>query len=160
MRALVLAFLFALTACDGPADDREDVQTLDEDTENAHVHHAKRGGRLIEIGAHMATIEIVHDREAGTLTAFIMDGHASNPVRLDASAIPVTLTVAGEDLLLDLKPVASTLTGETIGDTSQFEATAEVLKRITKFRGSIGKVSIYDEDFTDVAFTYAAKSAD
>ena len=157
MRALVFAFLFSLAGCDGHDDDRGHEP---EPEEAAHVHHAKWGGQLIELGDHYATIEIVHDQAAGTLTAYVMDGHANQAVRLDARSIPVTLTVAGEDILLDLAPVADALTGETLGDTSRFEATAAVLKRIREFQGSIAKVRIHDEEFTDVAFTYKPRSAD
>ena len=157
MRALVFAFLFFLAGCDGYDDDRDHE---DEHEEAEHVHHAKWGGQLIELGDHYATIEMVHDPAEGKLTAYVMDRHANQAVRLDARSIPVTITVAGEDILLDLEPVAHALTGETVGDTSRFEATADVLKRIQEFQGSIAKVRISDQEFTGVAFTYKPRSAD
>ena len=120
-----------------------------------HDHQPLRGGRLVEIGEHVAQVEIVHDAEAGTLTAYVMNGHASRAVRLPARSLPVRIEAAGEEFALELKPVADALTGETVGDTSRFEIRADLLERIRSFRGVIVELHVFDRVFRDVAFTYA-----
>jgi len=120
-----------------------------------HGHQPLRGGRLVEIGAHVAQVEIVHDAAAGTLAAYVMDGHASRAVRLPAKSLQVRIEVGGEEFTFDLKPVADALTGETVGDTSRFEIRADLLKRIRAFAGVIVELEVFDRVFRDVAFTYA-----
>lgn len=127
-----------------------------EDT-SKHNHQPLRGGRLVEIGKHVAQVEIVHDAAAGTLNAYVMDGHASRAVRLPAKALRVRIEVAGEEFTFDLKPVADALTGETAGDTSRFEVRADLLGRIRDFRGVIVELNVFDRVFRDIAFTYASE---
>ena len=122
-----------------------------------HSHQPLRGGRLVEIGAHVAQVEIVHDPAAGTLAAYVMDGHASRAVRLPAKSLRVRIQVGGEEFAFDLKPVADTLTGDTVGDTSHFEISADLLERIRDFRGVIVELHVFDRVFRDVTFTYAAE---
>ncbi len=120
-----------------------------------HSHQPLRGGRLIEIGAHVAQVEIVHDSAAGTLAAYVMDGHASRAVRLPAKSLRVRIEFGGEEFTFDLKPVADALTGETVGDTSRFEIRADLLERIRGFSGVLVELNVFDRVFRDVAFTYA-----
>ena len=122
-----------------------------------HSHQPLRGGRLIEIGAHVAQVEIVHDAAAGTLAAYVMDGHASRAVRLPAKSLRVRIEVGGEEFAFELKPVADALTGETVGDTSHFETSADLLGRISGFRGVIVELRVFDRVFRDVTFTYSAE---
>ena len=101
------------------------------------------------------TTSIVHDEEEGTLNAYVMDGHASQPVRLPAKSLSLRIEAAGEEFTLELKPVADALTGETVGDTSRFEIRADLIKRIRSFSGAIVELEVFDRVFKDIAFTYA-----
>ncbi|MHC4819962.1 MAG: hypothetical protein ACYTF8_18125 [Planctomycetota bacterium] len=125
-RAPFLLAALLLAAC-GDAGPVEPLVPKPEPAAARHQHQPQRGGRLVEIGAHVAQVEIVHDREAGTLAAYIMDGHASRAV----------------------------LTGETVGDTSRFEIRAGLLERIRGFTGVLVELSVFDRVFRDVSFTYA-----
>jgi hypothetical protein len=82
----------------------------------------------VEVGDHAANVEILLDREAGRLTLWALDGHAENPVRLPDSAIAATIVAGGVSAEILLQPVARPLTGETVGDTSEFSAVHERLK--------------------------------
>lgn len=93
-------------------------------SEGGHGHTAPHGGELVELGEHAYSLEFVIDREAGRLTAYVLDGHAENFIRSDLAGIPVMVN----DQLLILLPVANVVTGETIGSTAQFEAGADWLK--------------------------------
>ena len=93
-----------------------------------HAHTAPHGGTLIEVGEHAYNLEFLRDGAAGKLTLWALDGHAENFVRLKAPAVEVTVKVGAEKKAISLKPVANPATGETVGDTSQFEAQADWLK--------------------------------
>ena len=62
------------------------------------------------------------------MTVWVVDGHAENFVRLKAAALEATATVGSEKKTVSLKAVANPATGETVGDSSQFEAQADWLK--------------------------------
>jgi hypothetical protein len=153
-RAPFLLAALLLAAC-GDAGPVEPLVPKPEPAAARHQHQPQRGGRLVEIGAHVAQVEIVHDREAGTLAAYIMDGHASRAVRLPAKSLRVRIEFGGEEFTFDLKPVADALTGETVGDTSRFEIRAGLLERIRGFTGVLVELSVFDRVFRDVSFTYA-----
>lgn len=89
-----------------------------------HAHSAPHGGQLVEVGDHAYNLEFVLDREAGKLTAYVLDGHAENFIRTDLAGIALTVN----DRALTLAPVANAATGETVGSTAQFEAAADWLK--------------------------------
>jgi len=100
-----------------------------------HVHKAPHGGTLVELGEHAYAIELLRDRDAGKLTAWILDGHAENFVRITSPEINVVAMPGGKYTPLALKAVANPTTGETVGNTSQFETTADWLKTADAFAG-------------------------
>jgi hypothetical protein len=57
----------------------------------AHDHESKHGGTVLELGEHEGHLEVVHDRAAGTLRAYVSDGDMT-PV---ASEAPVVNLVKG-----------------------------------------------------------------
>jgi hypothetical protein len=93
-----------------------------------HAHTAPHGGTLIEIGAHAYNLEVLRDAATGKLTAWVLDGHAENFVRIKAATLELVATIGGEQRPLTLKAVANPATGETAGDTSQFEVQSDWLK--------------------------------
>ena len=93
-----------------------------------HAHTAPHGGALIEVGEHAYNLELLRDSAVGKLTVWVLDGHAENFVRIKAAALEGTATVGSQKQSVSLKAVANPATGETVGDTSQFEAQADWLK--------------------------------
>ena len=116
-----------------------------------HVHQAPHGGTLVEVGQHAYNVELVRDATAGKLTAYILDGHAENFIRIAAPSFELVAITGGERKPLTMKAVANTTTGETVGDTSQFEAQADWLKSIGEFPGMITSIDIKGTPFTNVA---------
>lgn len=116
-----------------------------------HAHRAPHGGTLIEIGEHAFNVELVRDAAAGKLTAYILDGHAENFIRIAVPTIEMVAIVGGERRPLTLRAVANPATGETVGNTSQFEANAEWLKSAAEFPGTIKSLDIRGAKFNDVA---------
>ena len=126
-----------------------------------HHHTAPHGGTLIEVGEHQFALEFVRDAAAGTLTLYVLDAHAENFVRLPLKSVALTLDVKGRAESLTLAAVANELSGETVGDTAQFTAQAEWLKRDGEFAGRIAALEIRGTTFKDVAFTFPVnKDAD
>lgn len=112
-----------------------------------HAHTAPHGGTLVEIGEHAYNLELLRDQTAGKLTVWILDGHAENFVRLKAPALELVATVGGAPRPLLLKAVASAATGETVGDTSQFEAQADWLKTAGGFEVRLAAIEIRGTKF-------------
>ena len=119
-----------------------------------HVHTAPHGGKLIELGEHAFNLEFVRDAATGKLTAYLLDGHAESFVRISAPSFEITATVAGAKQTLTLVAVANTATGEKVGATSQFEATADWLKTTASFEGVITSLTIRDNSFKGVSFKF------
>lgn len=117
-----------------------------------HVHKAPHGGKLVELGQHAYNVELVRDIATGKLTAYLLDGHAENFIRIAAPAIEVTAFSGGQKRTLALQAVANTVTGETVGNTSQFEAQADWLKAGGELNGEIGAAEIRGTRFGPTAF--------
>ncbi len=117
-----------------------------------HVHTAPHGGLLVELGDHAYNVELVRDSAAGKLTAYLLDGHAENFIRIAAPSLNVTAYVNGARQTLSLAATANAMTGETVGNTSQFEATADWLKTAGDFNGEVGPVEIRGTKFAPAAF--------
>ena len=116
-----------------------------------HVHTAPHGGTLIELGQHAYNLELVRDAAAGKLSIYILDGHAENFIRIAAKEIEVVAIAGGQRRPLTLTAVANPATGETVGNTSQFEATADWLKSTAEFPGTVTAVDIRGTVFRNVA---------
>ncbi len=123
--------------------------------DHGHHHHtAPHGGTLVELGDHQFNLELVRDAAMGTLTVYVLDGHAENFVRISPPMLPITATVGGMPQPLALMATANAATGETIGATSQFVAQADWLKTTEKFDGVIPAIEIRGAKFADVKFNF------
>lgn len=116
-----------------------------------HVHTAPHGGTLVEVGDHAYNLELVRDGIAGKITVYVLDGHAENFVRIAAPSIDLVAFVRGERRALSLQAVANPATGETVGNTAQFEARADWLKSTAEFPGQIDSLDIRGTKFQGIA---------
>ena len=119
-----------------------------------HAHSAPHGGALVEVGEHAYNLEFVRDAATGRLTAYVFDGHVENFVRLKAPSFDVVATVGGEKRPLTFRAIANPATGETVGDTAQFEAQADWLKTTATFDAVIPALTIKGTAFTAIAFNF------
>lgn len=122
--------------------------------DHPHTHAAPHGGTLVELGDHQFNLEWVRDAEAGTLTAYVLDAHADNFVRVPWPVLGAVASWNGKTETLALEPVANAATGETVGATSQFTVQAEWIKRVDAFDVRIPALEIRGARFTDVAFRF------
>lgn len=61
------------------------------DEEGGHSHAAPHGGHIVDVGAGVAHLEVLHDAGAGTLTVYVLGDDVKTPVALEA---PMTLKLA------------------------------------------------------------------
>ena len=99
-------------------------------------------------------LELVLNPAAGVLTAYVLDGHMENFIRTNVTSFEAIARVAGEARTLTFSAVANAATGETVGDTSQFEAQADWLKTATRFDGTLKSLTIRGTAFNEVAFRF------
>ncbi len=149
MRYLVLLFLLLLAGCQQPTTAPPVVATASPEPAH-HEHTAPHDGTLIVFGEEFAHLELVLDGQAGKLTAYVLDGEAENPVRLEAPQLEIR---QGEEVL-QLLPVANELTGETAESTSQYEVTADSLKGATTWKGSVVAITLKGQSFEEVEFDF------
>jgi hypothetical protein len=155
---LVLGLAALLTACSG---EQPEQTAAEQPSPQDHHHVAPRGGMLVEVGEHQASLEIVVDPGTGRLTIFVLDGCAENTIRLAQPAIKVTVIlppapdeVSAEAHVATLAAVANPLTGETVGDTAEFTALVPELVGAQYFAGVVGELEIRGTSFTGVDFYY------
>ena len=119
-----------------------------------HEDRPPHGGTPVVLGDEEFHVELVRDAQAGTLRAYILDGEMEDYVRLAARSFTLQADLGGRRETLTFRPVADLATGETVGDTSLFEARAEWLKRVDRFKGVIVNLPIHDQAFKAVAFSF------
>ena len=128
----------------------------EDDHDHAHSHEAPRGGTLVALGDHVAHFEVLLDNDAGELTFYAMDGHVENPVRMSVESFDITVQIDddAEPFALTVAAQESSLTGETVGDTSEFAVTSEQLQGLEEFSVLIPSVEIRGVAFEGIAFDF------
>jgi hypothetical protein len=119
-----------------------------------HQHRPPHGGTPIVLGDEQFHMELVRDAAAGTLRAYILDGELEDFIRIGAKAFTLQVERDGRKDTLAFRPVADLATGETVGDTSLFEARADWIRRTDRFKGNIINLPIRDQVFRAVAFGF------
>jgi ABC-type Zn2+ transport system substrate-binding protein/surface adhesin len=119
-----------------------------------HAHTAKFGGTLVELGEHQYQMEVVRDAESGKMKAWLMDGHAENYVRVKTESFDVTASVGDKSETLAFMAMPNSATGETVGDTSYFEAQADWLKTTSEFDSQIVSLEVRGSKFENLKFNF------
>ncbi|MBI1841765.1 MAG: hypothetical protein HYR88_13070 [Verrucomicrobia bacterium] len=146
MRALprivsLVAFSGLLAGCDEPQ------ASVEKGAVSGHVHVAPHGGVLLPLGEHAFNVEFVLDRVEGALDLYALDGHAENFLRLPSTSIAARTIRGGTVETISFAPVASSQTGETVGDTSRFRARSDGLKQGGAFSVELDLVEIRGQRF-------------
>lgn len=166
MKALFLSSIFAaglLVGCSGeasnehghkhgPDGDHSHDKESESESNGEHAHSAPHAGELIVLIAEGAHLELVHDAEKGKLTAYFLGAHADTPLRLTQETLSLSFpTAAGENDFV-LKAVESALTGETVGDTSQFHLQDAGLVDISIATGILGPIDVLGQTLEGLAY--------
>ncbi len=129
----------------------------DDHHKDGHHHvslHKAEGASMTALGKHFAHMEMRLDGKSGKLTLWITDGEAEKSIRLKHKEISMHLTIKGKNKAVKLSAVANKLTGETLGDTSQFETQIDELKGVKEFDGIIPRIVIKGKEFNSTRFKY------
>jgi hypothetical protein len=151
MRLRIAMPLVALALALGAGCSKEPA---DSGAPHKHVHHPPHGGTPVVLGDEAYHMELVLDAPNGVLQAYIFDGELENFIRSAVPSIEIDATVGGSPRTLVLAAVANPATGETVGDTSLFQAQADWLKSTADFDGVVKSVTIRGTTFTDVKFNF------
>ena len=126
---------------------------------HSHDHHAPHGGTAVVLGDEAYHLEFVHTPDTGTLTAYLLDGHMEDFIRTSAATFDVLAQVGNEARPLTFRAVSNPSTGETVGDTSQFEVQADWLRSPAQFQGTLKSLTVRGRTFNDVPFTFPGTPA-
>ncbi|MBA2116140.1 hypothetical protein [Bremerella alba] len=80
----------------------------DHGDEHAHPSEGPHHGSLIELGNEEYHAELVHNEESGTVTIYLLDGHAEKPVAIIAPEITINVTYDGQGSQFKLPAVGAT----------------------------------------------------
>jgi hypothetical protein len=148
---LFLALSLPIAVCAGCS---RAPQAADSGTPHKHQHHPPHGGTPVVLGDEAYHVELVLDASSGTLQAFVLDGEMEDFIRSAVPSIEIVATVGGSPRTLVLAAVPNPATGETVGDTSEFEGRADWLRATPEFDGVLRSVAIRGTTFTDVKFNF------
>lgn len=114
------------------------------------------GGSLVKLGG-AGQLELVLDPSSGLLTAYVLNAAGTETQRIPAKAITLEVTPAGGAASpLVLNATANGLTGDTVGNSSQFGGTLPALKGVTSFAGVVKDATIGNDSFKDISFSFPA----
>ena len=93
------------------------------------------------------------------LKAWVLDAHMENFVRIKAESFDASAFVGDKEEALSFFAVADSVTGETVGNTSYFEARAGWLKSATEFMTKVQALDIRGTKFENVTFQFPSGEA-
>ena len=146
LAAALVTFSFAACSKPGPATAAAPAAK--------HEHQAPHGGTPIVLGHEAYHLELVRDAAAGRLTAYVLDGEMNNFVRVKTASFELVASGGAAKRVLVFHAIANPATGETVGDTSQFEARADWLKTEATFDATLTALDIRGTAFTAVVFNF------
>ena len=143
---LVLAAVLA--GCGGHPDQADAAK------HHKHEHRPPHGGSAVVLGQEEFHIELARDAAAGRLPAYVMDGELENFVRVGMTSFVIRLDTPRSERSLMFQAVPNPASGETVGDTSQFEAQADWLRTTPTLDAVLPLLTVRTKTYTDVAFNF------
>ena len=149
MAACATLLTLALAGCGAKPDHEAGAGT-----DGGHHHEPPHGGTGIVLGEEEYHVEFVLDAETGRMRAYILSAHMEGFTRTAAESFSVTANFPDRKETLTFKAVANNATGETVGDTSQFEAQADWLRTNRQFDAVLKALTIKGRKYENVAFNF------
>ncbi len=120
---------------------------------HGHAHVAPHGGAAVVLGEELYHLEFVMDAASGLLHCYVLDGHMEQFVRIAAESFGVAVEGGPR---WELKAVPSRATGETVGDTSHFQAEVapDWIAENGSFSATVEAIAVKQSQFENVAFRY------
>ena len=123
-------------------------------TSGKHEHKPPHGGTPVVLGNEEYHLELVLDGAAGRLQAYVLDGELENFIRVPEGSFEIHAKLPSKSETLVFRAVASSATGETVADTSLFEAQADWLKATTAFDAVLKELIVRGRKYENVAFNF------
>ncbi len=148
----ILLAAFAIGSLAGCGAKHTDVSAPQAAPHHEHVppHH----GTPVVLGHEEYHLELVADPAAGVLRAYVLDGEMENFIRVAAESFEVKTKSSDGGRLLLFKAVASHATGETVGDTSMFEAQAGWIATNASFDAVLQDLSVRGGRYQNIPFNF------
>ncbi len=151
VRGLVALILCAFAVgCDGGSGHDHSGDTA----AHGHLHTAPHGGALVVLGDEFAHLEWVLTPETGVVDIFVLDGEADAGVRIPAHSLQIEVTVGEKTALATAEGVENVLSGETVGDTSNFRVKVPELVGAEHFEVTLRQITVRGVEFVEVSFSY------
>jgi hypothetical protein len=119
-----------------------------------HEHIPPHRGTPVVLGNEDCHLEFVRQPASGKLQAYVLDGEMENFVRVKQQFFAATATIGEGTNLLRFEAVPNNATGETIGDTSLFEASAPWLRTESNFDLIISEVTVRGKSYQQIKFNF------
>jgi hypothetical protein len=121
-----------------------------------HEHKPPHGGTAVVLGNENFHLELVRGETADILLAYVLDGEMENFVRSSAPSFEVAAIARthADSRTLVFRAVASSATGETVGDTAAFAAQDEWLRTNGSFDAVLKSITVRGSTFTHVDFHF------
>jgi hypothetical protein len=152
MKAYTVSLLLAACLL-GDGCSRNPGGSVPDGTPHLHKDMPPHGGTPVALGDNY-NLELVRDAETGTLSGYVLDDEMEEFIRSSSPSITILATVQGRPQTLVLPAIANPATGETVGDTSLFQAQAEWLKTAGNFDGVLQGIAIRGTRFDNVKFNF------
>lgn len=118
-----------------------------------HKHLPPHGGTVVELGSEQHHLELVHEAGSDQIAAFVLDGEMENFIRISQPQFQVRVMRPALGLL-EFQAVERSATGERVGDTSEFAASAPWVKTNAVFDGTLSEIKIAGRTYRDISFNY------
>ncbi|RRJ96131.1 hypothetical protein Ga0100231_019535 [Opitutaceae bacterium TAV4] len=164
INALIAAGALALVSgCHRHDDDHDHAKSSEaKGGGHKHEHTPPHGGTAVVLGDEAFHLEFVRNADAGKLQVYVMDGELEKFIRISEASFDVTAAVGGQPQTLTFKPVASPATGETVGNTSLYEAQADWIgtEAAENFDAVVEAITIKGTQFKAVKFNFPKGNED
>jgi len=123
-RTLIVALGLLLVACSGeePKENGGSTGGTTGAATGAHGHEGPHGGHVLEVGSHVAHLEVIHDDDSGKMTIYVLGEDLKTPLAL-AAAPQIKLSTNDGPKVVTTRPQDA-----NGGKSSVFSATDAALK--------------------------------
>jgi hypothetical protein len=111
---------------------------------------------MVELGDHAAHLELVFDPQTGRLTLYVLDGEGTGPIRLNQPHVTLVVGTENEPVFVTLDAAGRVLTGERVGDSSEFRAVAPALVGATSLDARVETVTVRGQTYDNIGIAWRA----
>ena len=123
------------------------------DHDHAHPSGTPHGGTPVQVGDHGFHLELVSDPIDGKLHAYVLDAHMEHYVKVPLTTFELVAKTDGQEERFTFTAVTNPPSGSAT-NTALFSASASNLASLANFEGVIPRITLGNETFENVTFSY------